>query len=581
MCAVPAIRKLRPDVSSRIAAGEAIERPASVVKELVENALDAGATRIRIDIEEGGRSRIRVEDDGAGIASADLPLAIESFATSKISTVEDIEELETLGFRGEALASICAVSLLTIRSRSGEEEVGRERRWRAGVPERDEPFVRNRGTTVEVRDLFFNLPARRTFMSSGQAETRRISSLVQAFALASPETAFSLSDGGREILSYPASSPDERVELVFGASVFEQLRSFGKSSGRMFARGYTSLPAFTRGNRTAQHLFVNGRYVRDRMLSHAIRQAYESLVPAGRFPVTLLFLDLPGSDVDVNVHPTKAEIRFRDERSAHRLVVSAIREAVGGGDSLSERIDSVYRGIIPGEIDEFHRDAGGNGTAQNVFAFPTTPAREEGRDYGGPASLFGEGDAGDPAPHLYWQLHRSFILIQIRGGMVVIDQHAAHERILYNNAKRNISGNRPVVQSLLFPATIDLTPGEFERFEELADVLPSLGFEAESFGGRSIIVRGIPAGVRNWDEGRLLRDIFSERSSGVEGFLRTYACKAAVKAGDALAPEEMQSLADRLFATDAPYTCPHGRPTMLRVTLSDLEKRFLRTPKGD
>lgn len=577
-----AIRKLPSDVSNRIAAGEVIERPSSVVKELVENSLDANATRIEISVVEGGKSRILIEDDGTGIPAAELPLAVESFATSKIASVSDIDSIDTLGFRGEALASIAAVSMLTIASRTGNESVGREIRWRGGTVEGEQPIARNRGTAVDVRDLFFNLPARRRFMSSGTGELRRISSLVQAFALAAPGTAFFLRDGDREIFSCRASSPDERIAAVLGGGVFEQLCFFEGGAGIRTVRGYASLPALTRGNRTAQHFFVNGRHVRDRMLGHAVRQAYESLIPSDRFPVVILFLELPGSEVDVNVHPTKSEIRFRGERDLHRTVVEAIRAAVGGVGNTDETISSVYRGLIPdGEIVSSGHRRGEGGAVQNVLPFSGTAGREAGETYDQPDSLF-DGNAPDEAsPHLYWQLHHSFILIQIRGGMVVIDQHAAHERILYNEAKRNLAGERPVVQTLLFPATIDLSPEEFDRFRELGDMLPALGFEAEPFGGRAIIIRGIPAGVRNWDDGLLFRDILSERSTGLEGFLRTYSCKAAVKAGDPLSPAEMQSLADRLFATEAPFTCPHGRPTMLRVTLADLEKRFLRTPKGD
>jgi len=570
---MPPIRKLAPDVSNRIAAGEVIERPASVCKELIENAIDAFAERITIEVSEGGRSIIRVSDDGIGIRAADLPLAVQNFSTSKISGIEDISSISTLGFRGEALASIGAVSLLTILSRSVEEDSGREMAWRDGAVVRDRPAARSRGTDVTVEDLFGNLPARRKFLSSPASEMRRIGSLVQTYALAYPAVSFILRGDGSDLHSYPVSTAEERVQAVLGPQVHRHLRCFEQRMGGKSLSGYISLPDLTRGNRGLQFFFVNGRAVKDRLLSHAVHQAYHALIPRERFPVLVLFLEIPAGEVDVNVHPAKSEVRFREERELHRFVLSSVREALeSAGTSFEEKVQSIYQGVFPDKGERAGAETGAGTVEQTSWVFNESPE-----------SLF-EGERRQPivtTGHLYWQLHQSFILIQIRGGVVIVDQHAAHERILFDAAKRSLHGEGIPVQPLLFPATLELTPEEYDRYEELSPVLPSLGFEVEPFGPRALIVRGIPAGVRNWEEGKLLQQILGDEGTDLDSFLKSYACRSAVKAGTELTNEEMESLTDQLFATEFPFTCPHGRPTMLRLGVADLERRFRRTARSE
>ena len=570
---MPPIRKLAPDVSSRIAAGEVIERPASVCKELIENAIDALAERITVDLSEGGRSRIVVSDDGVGIRSGDLPLAASNFSTSKISGIEDISNISTLGFRGEALASIGAVSRLTILSRSVEEEVGREITWKEGVVVRDEPAARSRGTDVTVGDLFSGFPARRKFLASPASEQRRISSLVQTYALAYPAISFILRSEESDLHSYPVSDLDERVQAVLGSQVYGHLRFFENRVGDTALSGYISQPDLTRGNRGLQFFFVNGRAVKDRLLSHAVNQAYHALIPRDRYPVLVLFLEIQPGDLDVNVHPAKTEVRFRNERELHRFVLSSVREALeSSGTTFEEKVRAVYHGIFPDKPAAGSSGHEASGGEQIGWIFKESP------------EPLIEGDRQQPlvtAGNLYWQLHESFILIQIRGGVVIVDQHAAHERILFDAAKRSLQGEAVPVQPLLFPATLELTPEEYDRYEELIPVLPSLGFESEPFGPRAVIVRGIPAGVRNWEDGRLLQQILSDEGADLDSFLKSYACRSAVKAGTELTNEEMESLADQLFATEFPFTCPHGRPTMLRLSTSDLERRFQRTARSE
>lgn len=584
-----AIRRLSSDTSGKIAAGEVIERPVNVVKELLENALDASASRIVITAQGGGRELIRVEDDGIGIPVAELPLAAENYSTSKIGNIADLERIATLGFRGEALASIRCVSRLTIRSREISEDVGREIYWRDGVVAEDAPAVMNPGTVATVAELFHNLPARRKFLSSDASEIRKIASLVQSYGLAYPHVSVTLSHQGREILSYPACNFAERTEMVFGSSVFPGLRFLEYSDGEMRITGYASLPSVTRGNRSMQFVFINGRLVRDRTIAHALRQAYQSTIAADRFPLAVLKLELPPAALDINVHPTKAEVRFASEHNVHRLVSNAVRDALRGTTvSFRDKVESVYRAIFPGDSERESAPARSNRHPEQTVA----ERGDFGRSTGGwlfresPEPLLENLDleqASKPG-RLYWQLHRSYIMIQIRGGMVIIDQHAAHERILFDEARRAVEAETPVVQSLLFPATIDLSPEEYERFEKVTPLLPKLGFETEPFGMRSIIVRGIPAGIRNWNDGTLLREILSDiggAATALDEVLRSFACRSAVKAGERLGVEEMESLSDRLFATEFPFTCPHGRPTMLRVDLNELERRFHRSPGTD
>jgi DNA mismatch repair protein MutL len=351
---------------------------------------------------------------------------------------------------------------------------------------------------------------------------------------------------------------------------------FEDISGNLRVHGFLSRPDLTRGNRTMQFYFVNGRIIRNRLLSHAVHQAYHSLIPRDKYPLLALFLEIPPELVDVNVHPTKAEIRFRNERDVHRLVQASIRTALGGqSNSFRDRVESVYRTIFPGSQGESEAIADGQqekSREQLEWFFKEAPT-----------SLFEDQPEQNivTSGGLYWQLHESFILIQIRGGMVIVDQHAAHERILFDAAKKSLEEIEHVIQPLLFPATLELTPEEYERFDEIQDLLPSIGFDVEPFGPRSIIVRGIPAGVRNWNDGQLLQSILSDEGGDMDALLKSFACHAAVRAGTSLTAEEMESLTDQLFATEFPFTCPHGRPTMLRLGTAELERRFQRTAKSE
>lgn len=589
------IRVLDDASIDRIAAGEVIERPASVVKELVENSLDAGASSIGVQIRDGGLTAIVVEDDGQGVPFRELPLAFERHATSKIVSAADILQVSSFGFRGEALASIASVSRCTMLSRSAGEEVGGMIRTAGGVIERREPAARNVGTTITVEDLFYNTPARRKYMKTPSAERKAVVGAITAIALAYPEIRWRLVCDGATVLDLlPAEALPERVRDLLGAQVGDHLAKVSLEEGGVAVRGLASRPTYTRPNRTQQYIYVNRRPVRSLSLMQAIQQAYREVVPPGRHPAVILFLDLPAPEVDVNVHPAKTEVRLMLERSVFALVRDALRqgldlrgrpvpgeagEAESAAAAASGREDFLRRHFSPSSGASGSAGRAPDGGQGDLFAAVPGPAPEQT-----PEAEIGEPAADAPlrsAP--FWQLHRTYILTQIKGGLVIIDQHNSHERILYNEAQRALAeGEFAIpVQQLLFPVTLELTPRQVQVFQDCSDRLRGLGFIVQPFGGRSIIVQGIPSSLKNWEEGRLLLDILddlgeadSAANTDSDELLASYACHGAIRAGALLTVPEMQNLVDKLFATDLPLSCPHGRPTLIEFSLPDLEKRF-------
>jgi DNA mismatch repair protein MutL len=591
------IRLLEPGCIERIAAGEVIERPASVVKELVENSLDAGATSVRVSVRRGGLEEIVVEDDGHGIPVRELPLAVERHATSKITGSGDLGSINTFGFRGEAVSSIASVSRFSMRSRHVDEDVGGRIDLLGGALDRREPVARHPGTFTRVRDLFYNVPARREFMRSEAAERRAIAQALTGLALANPGVGFRLEANESVVFDLPvALDLETRVHGIFGSSVAEQLRRFEGEAAGMRVEGMVSLPTYTRGNRTGQFCFVNRRSVFDKGLAHAISAAFRDVIPPGRFPLCVLFLDIPTSRVDVNVHPTKAEIRLRDEGAAHELVRHAIRSALDLHREPAERTVGEATGITRESAEEREgrtlRELVENatwGASEGRTDGPRWSRRHEGPSLFGPGAMEpvkveqvrADVDRDATESGALWQVHNTFILTQIRGALVIVDQHNSHERILYDQGRLALDGKPVAVQQLLFPATLELSPDELTAYEVHASDLERVGFVTEPFGGSTILVRGIPSGLRNWNDGVLLRDVLAdladnraESSDPRESILASMSCHGAIKAGEKLTTAEMQSLIDRLFATDQPYSCPHGRPTVIRIGLPELERRF-------
>jgi DNA mismatch repair protein MutL len=611
---MPVIRTLPDDVARRIAAGEVVERPASVVKELVENAVDAGARSIHVVTVGGGESLIEVRDDGGGMAREDVELAPRNFSTSKIHDADDLHRIATYGFRGEALASISAVSRFEIVSSDTEGGEG----WRVLIegkhPVESGPAPHARGTTVRVRDLFFNTPARKRFLKSSLTERKRILETILAFALILPDVEIHYIDDGRHVLDLlPAPSWRERVAAVLGTGVMRDMVEVEATSGATQVRGFVSMPSQTRGNRFSQFFFVNRRAVRERTMVHALQDAYRNVIPYKRYPVAVLALAMSPDEVDVNVHPSKLEVRVRNDRLVFTTVRGAVKNALssrsepalavgaGAGRGRVEPVEApagpgAQRGVIP--TVQF-RAPGSQERIRDAFA-DYVARRERGR---AEETEAGEGDelplpaaaprasaaredvaASAPADDaLYWQFNHSFIFIQVRGGVVVIDQHAAHERIIFDLSMRQMEDAAPASQQILFSIPIELSLRELEVFRSSRPLFQKLGFTLEPFGGTSILVRGYPQGLRNWADGRLLLQIFDdileERAPGntlTEKLIASYACRSAIKAGQRLSVEEMKLLADQLFAVDHPYSCPHGRPTIHRLALDEIERWFHR-----
>ena len=558
------IRVLDPELVAQIAAGEVIERPASVVKELVENALDAGASRIEVETEGGGRSRIRVADDGCGIPAAEVALAFARHATSKISAPEDLFRIATLGFRGEALAAIAAVARVTCRTRAVGEELGTYVRIEGGEIREQRPMARPPGTEMIVEDLFFNTPARRKFLKGEGAERRAIDLWISRYALAYPRVAFFLRHDRREALTLPAArEPRHRLAALYGAEVAEALLEVHEADEEMRISGWISPPGMDRPDRQEMAFFVNGRWVQDRMLPAAVLQAYHTLLPAGRFPWSFLWIDLPLDAVDVNVHPAKIEVRFRDPDRVFRLVQRAAHRALR--QTAPRVFQSVASPMVP----------------VSMPARPLPP--------GEPADVLpkpsGE-EAGLPPLRVIGQLQATYIVAEGPDGLYLLDQHAAHERVLYEELMaRRQEGPLPA-QPLLQPVLLEVSPEEGSLLEEHQETLRELGLWIEPFGPRAVRVRAIPA-VLSAEAIRaviqdLLFDLHEARrpmEAALEArWIRSICKRAAVKAGQVLGMEQMQHLVRALERCAMPWTCPHGRPTVLRFPLGQLAHQFGREP---
>ncbi len=566
------IRVLDPHVANKIAAGEVVERPASVVKELVENALDAHATRVEIVVERGGADLVRVVDDGGGIAREDLPLAFLPHATSKLSDVDDLESIATLGFRGEALASIGAVAQARILSRVRGAEAGFLVEDIGGALSDVRAASAAPGTDVTVRNLFFNTPARARFLRSARTELGHIEELVRCFALAFPETGFRLVHDGSELLrTAPGEDRRARLRALYGPEL----------EGRLLAvrapglEAYLGPPTETRANARDLHFFVNGRYIRDRILLRVVKDAYRDAIHGGRYPVAFLFVEADPATIDVNVHPAKAEIRWRDPRWLHAAVAPALARALREGD-LSVVEEGGPRGRGDGvrqAITDFMRRAA-EGEAPRVFEGPPPQ----------PGLLEG---ALPPEPPLFgvFQAHDSYLVCEVEDGLAIIDQHALHERVQYDRILKRLSEGRVDAQKLLVPEEVEVGAADRALLEEHADLLARCGIAWGPFGDRSIAVESLPAVVPRARAADLVRDLAELlRARGGVGVVDprtlfhdvadTMACKAAVRFGDRLSREEALALLRESGALDKAFVCPHGRPTVWRIPFGELRRRF-------
>ncbi len=569
------IRRLAAETASRIAAGEVVERPLSALKEILENALDAGAHAIEIRVERSLDHAFQVADDGDGIPAEELALALERHATSKLTSLDDLDRLGSLGFRGEALPSIAAVSRLRITSAPPGSEAGATLLIEGGELIGRGDAARAAGTTVEVRDLFFNVPARRKFLNAPSSEVRAAIRMIESDALAFPEVAFRLLVDERERLSWPAaSSRRERFAQITSERLAAQRLSAELERDGVRIEGLLGLPEQARATREGQVFLVNRRWIQSPLLAQALRQAYGNLLPSGRFPAAVLWLSVPPARLDVNVHPTKREVRFADDDVIFALVAGACAKPLA---SLHPPFTVVRgSGAEPAWADRI-RERPAN---QTWLGLESAPAAQPGAT---PAGLITAAEPAAPAESELWQLHRTYILAPVRGGLVIIDQHAAHERILYEEALARLQGERGAAQQLLFPAVVDLSRPQFELLLEVAPQLQQLGWDLSLLGPPTVVIQGMPSGLRIEHPGTLLQDVLDGvgEDSGLtsdqaimERIARSHACHAATRAGDTLDREEMRTLVDRLFATSRPHGDPHGRVTFVRIDLDELHRRF-------
>jgi DNA mismatch repair protein MutL len=610
---MPRIRQLDANLVNQIAAGEVIERPASALKEMLENAIDAGATQITVDVEQGGIELIRVVDDGAGMVPEDLPLALSSHATSKVTTADDLEKIQTLGFRGEALASIGSVAQVLVQSRTRELEQGAQLRCDGGAFSKIDVWNGRPGTRIEVRHLFYNLPARRKFLKTIPTEMGHLSEAVIRLALGFPHVGITLKHNDRDVYEVTSTSPlEERITRFFGEEVGNKLIPIEAGQGDLKLTGFIVDPSVSRGNNRLQYFFVNGRCIRDRTLGHALQEGMHGLLMVGRYGIGFLYLEMPPEMVDVNVHPSKAEVRFRDTQVLHHLLRTAVRKALhglpmqnvlqappassGSGNwklqaspmptpglfpEAPARPVIIPRPVLP-EIPpperaspsfETKRD---ENTAVQPAAVPqplealaasheiATPT------YDGPRAL---------------QFHNSYLVVLEAEGMLVIDQHALHERILYEQLKDRLRGGQLEVQRLLVPEPVDLTAEQFAMAQAHEKELAQLGLETQAFGGNTMLITSYPAVLKRAKPAALLRAAVEHLSATgetpsvellLDKLLCLMACHAAVKAGDKLTPIEMDALlAQRHLCADS-HHCPHGRPTSLYFSKQELDKQFER-----
>lgn len=573
------IKILPVEVASKIAAGEVVERPVSVVKELVENSLDAGATEIKVELLEGGKKLIRVQDNGSGMSEEDAALCFKRHATSKIATEDDLEKIATLGFRGEALASISAVSRITLKTCDGSGERGYQIEREGEKLLRFSESAFPRGTLVEVCDLFFNLPARRKFLRSDRSELSLVVSYLTTTALAFPGVRFVLVNNKKELINCPAvSSLNERVYQLFGKKVLNNLMSLDYEEEGYRISGLSSRPFSGRLDRQRQHFFVNRRPVKDRMLVAALAQAYLSLMEKQRYPEGFIFLEIPFEQVDVNVHPAKSEVRFREPQKVFRLILRAVE--------IAARQESLVKPILVGKKEKEATPAG-----QTAFLASIKEATEARSSEG--SVLFESGDfmtsfkargvadtpsrkAGLPV-RILGQYLDSYIIAVSEEAVFIIDQHNAHERILFDRFRQLEKQRAWTSRQMLFPAVLELTPRQQLNYQEKQAELESLGFRLEPMGGLSFALKEYPDVFKEEEAAEILISLLENEEEGRfqnrrERMIATMACKAAVKAGQALTPEEMDFLVAELFAGGQPGLCPHGRPVVIRLDRSKIEK---------
>lgn len=576
------IRQLSPQLINQIAAGEVVERPASVVKELLENSLDAGASRVEVETEKGGVGLCRVRDNGTGMRREDLNLALMRHATSKISSLADLECIDSLGFRGEALPSMASVSRLTLTSRTGASESGWRVSMENGQSRGPGPAAHPVGTTVEVRDLFFNTPARRKFLKSAKTEFRHLQTVVRRLALSRFDTEFILRHNSRPVMHLPVATEqpekERRVADLCGQGFIDNALYVDHRIGTLRLSGWLALPAFSRSQSDLQYFFLNGRAIRDKTLSHAVRQGYSDVLYSGRHPAYVLYLDLDPGQVDVNAHPTKHEVRFRDGRGVHDFVFRTVERVLSG--TTAGQLDVSPAQMLRTDIVRL-----GHGTDQRPMPFAVA---DKIASYSQPADSTEGHSATDrnaPLGYAIGQLHGAYILAQNSEGLIVVDMHAAHERITYEKMKMAFDAGGLTSQPLLIPVSVTVTEPEADRVEAESTELSRLGFELVRSGPTSVLVREVPIYLRDTDIESLIRDVIADLNlvgasnrprERLNEILGNLACHASIRANRKLTIPEMNALLRQMEQTERSDQCNHGRPTWTQLTVGELDKLFLR-----
>jgi DNA mismatch repair protein MutL len=583
---VPAIRPLPETLISQIAAGEVVDRPASVLKELLENSLDAGATEIGVALVEGGVKQIRVVDNGAGIQSEDLPMAFARHATSKIASLHDLEQVRSLGFRGEALASVASVARVALSSRTAGAGSAFSLSADGGSISTVQPAAHPVGTTVEVNDLYYNTPARRKFLKSHPTEFAHCEDAFTRAVLSHPDITFTLRNNGRVVARLAPSDPAQRVEVALGAEFAQSMRPIEADGGALRLHGFVGSPAYTRASRDTQFVYVNGRFVRDKLISHALREAYRDVLHGERHPAYVLFLEIDPSGVDVNVHPAKIEIRFRDPRAVHQFVFHAVAKGLSG--TAAQTPAAVAAPVAVGQSIQPRVGQAALGLAQPVASYTSMFADSRAGVRPAAAAISGGNSNADQAPPLGFaiaQLHGIYILAQNEHGLILVDMHAAHERILYEKLKGALDSRAMNTQKLLIPSTFHADRLDVATVEEHGVTLNLLGFDVAAISPFALAVRAVPSMLAGADTAELaravLRDIREYGASRVlterrDELLGTMACHGAVRAHRALTIAEMNALLREMEETERSGQCNHGRPTWYQMSLADLDKLFMR-----
>lgn len=589
------IKRLPPQITNKIAAGEVVERPASVIKELVENSIDAGSTKIEIHIVEGGKTRIQIVDNGFGMSGDDAAASLERFSTSKINEFDDLEKLYSFGFRGEALASIASVSILEMKTKTESESEGVILRSEGGDIKSVKSLPRNNGTSITVSSLFFNTPARRKFQKNALSETRQIYRVFRYFALSYPDIYLSLYNDDKCVWNLKPGSLKQRISDLFDSSVSKNIVEVSYKDSMFSVFGYVSLSDWTRSTRSDQYLFVNKRFIKNKTAEHGVYQGYgPALTQNSGHPFFVLMLELAPDLFDINIHPSKLEARFQDERGLHQFMSRAIRIAIGAPE-LKLPAENIEKDFT---ISKSGSDQSNAGSQEYTFR-KGAPVQSTGL-ISKKAHTYPEKTVHKPTESIdkeveqkiqqpafdsdkVWQVHRCFIFSQVKSGLIIIDQHVAHERVLYEKALKRMNTGEKASQQLLFPQTINLNLDELVIVNEIMPQLNKLGFQVKLSGDESVTIEAVPTEVKITRETEVFKNIIEEFKKNEykdlsinERLAISYACRSAIMKGDKLKPDEMYRLIDDLFATEFPYYCPHGRPTVIDMSIKEINSRFLR-----